>query len=150
MQCCLALLSAGVCCILLAGCVEQKTGEPIAVRDAWIREPPPRSPAAGYLVIENRGENSVELIAAETQAAGRTEIHIMEHKDNRMTMRKAAALAVPVGGQVEMKSGGTHLMLMQLRQPLKVGDEVELVLHFSDQSQLRIKAPVRKGNYAVD
>ena len=85
MQYCLALLSAGVCCILLAGCVEQKTGEPIAVRDAWIREPPPRSPAAGYLVIENRGENSVELIAAETQAAGRTEIHIMEHKDNRMT-----------------------------------------------------------------
>ena len=35
-----------------ASCAEQEIGDPIAVRDAWIREPPPRSPAAGYLVIE--------------------------------------------------------------------------------------------------
>ena len=138
-----------LCIVLLsAGCAEQEIGDPIAVRDAWIREPPPRSPAAGYLVIENRGGDSVELIAAETQAAERTEIHIMEHSNGRMTMRKADSISVPAGEELELKSGGTHLMLMQLRQPLKVGDEVELQLSFADGTQLKIMAPVRKGGYA--
>ena len=137
---CIALLSAG--------CAEQEIGDPIAVRDAWIREPPPRSPAAGYLVIENRGGDSVELIAAETQAAERTEIHIMEHSNGRMTMRKADSVSVPAGEEIELESGGTHLMLMQLRQPLKAGDEVELQLSFADGTQLKIMAPVRKGGYA--
>lgn len=131
-----------------AGCNEQEIGYPIAVRDAWIREPPPRSPAAGYLVIENRGGDSVELIAAETQAAERTEIHIMEHSNGRMTMRKADSVSVPAGEEIELESGGTHLMLMQLRQPLKAGDEVELQLSFADGTQLKIMAPVRKGGYA--
>ena len=143
-------LSACVFCIalLLAGCGEDYSGDPIAVRDAWIREPPPRSPAAGYLLIENRGEQSIELVAAETPAAERTEIHIMQHKNGRMTMRKADSVSVPADGEIELKSGGTHLMLMQLRQPLKAGDEVELQLRFSDGTQLLIKAPVRKGGYA--
>ncbi len=131
-----------------ASCAEQEIGDPIAVRDAWIREPPPRSPAAGYLVIENRGGDSVELIAAETQAAERTEIHIMEHSNGRMTMRKADGVSVPAGEEIELESGGTHLMLMQLRQPLKAGDEVELQLSFADGTQLKIMAPVRKGGYA--
>jgi len=39
-------------------------------------------------------------------------------------------------------------MLMQLRQPLKAGDEVELQLSFADGTQLKIMAPVRKGGYA--
>ena len=88
------------------------------------------------------------MIAAETQAAERTEIHIMEHSNGRMTMRKADGVSVPAGEEIELESGGTHLMLMQLRQPLKVGDEVELQLSFADGTQLKIMAPVRKGGYA--
>ena len=101
-------------------------------------------------MIENRGGDSVELIAAETQAAERTEIHIMEHSNGRMTMRKADSVSVPAGEKIELESGATHLMLMQLRQPLKAGDEVELQLSFADGTQLKIMAPVRKGGYALD
>lgn len=136
-------------CVALFGCGEKApVGDPIAVRDAWIREPPPRSPAAGYLVIENRGGEPVELTGAETAAAERTEIHIMEYKNGMMTMDKTESVSVPAGEIVELTSGATHLMLMKLRQPLKAGDEVELVLHFGDGTQQRIKAPVRKGDYA--
>ena len=105
-------------CAALFGCGEKApVGDPIAVRDAWIREPPPRSHAAGYLVIENRGSVPIELTGAETTAAERTEIHIMEYKDGAMKMRKAVSVSVPAGEEIELKSGATHLMLMKLRQP---------------------------------
>ena len=86
--------------LVIVGCGQEHTGDPIVVRDAWIREPPPRSPAAGYLVIENRGGKPVELVAVATEAAEQTEIHIMEYKDDRMTMRPAAGIQVPAGGRL--------------------------------------------------
>ena len=137
--------------LLVVGCGQEHTGDPIVVRDAWIREPPPRSPAAGYLVIENRGGEPVELVAVATEAAEQTEIHVMEYKDDRMTMRRVEGLQVPAGGEVALKPGGTHLMLMELRQPLRDGDEVELVLRFGDGTERRIQVPVRKkGLYESD
>ena len=129
---------------VVIGCGQEHTGDPIVVRDAWIREPPPRSPAAGYLVIENRGGEPVELVAVATEAAEQAEVHVMEYKDDRMTMRQAAELQVPAGGEVALKPGGAHLMLMELRRPLRDGDEVELVLRFGDGAERRIQMPVRK------
>ena len=142
-----------VALLLLAavGCGQEHTGDPIVVRDAWIREPPPRSPAAGYLVIENRGGEPVALVAVATEAAERAEIHVMEYKDDRMTMRRVEELQVPAGAEVALKPGGTHLMLMELRQSLRDGDEVELVLHFDDGKEKRIQMPVqKKGLYESD
>ena len=130
--------------LLVVGCGQEHTGDPIVVRDAWIREPPPRSPAAGYLVIENRGGEPVELVAVATEAAEQTEIHVMEYKNDRMTMRRVEGLQVPAGGEVALKPGGAHLMLMELRQPLRDGDEVELVLRFGDGTERRTQVPVRK------
>ena len=137
--------------LLVVGCGPEHPGDPIVVRDAWIREPPPLSPAAGYLVIKNRGGEPVELVAVATEAAEQTEIHIMEHKDDRMTMCPAAGIEVPAGGEVELKPGGAHLMLMELRRPLQDGDEVELVLRFGDGTERRTQVPVRKkGLYESD
>ena len=137
--------------LVVVGCGQEHTGDPIVVRDAWIREPPPRSPAAGYLVIENRGGEPVELVAVATEAAEQTEIHIMEYKDDRMTMRQVAGLQVPAGEEVALKPGGAHLMLMELRRPLQDGDEVELVLRFGDGTERRTQMPVRKkGIYESD
>ena len=130
--------------LLVVGCGQEHTGDSIVVRDAWIREPPPRSPAAGYLVVENRGGESVELVAVATEAAEQTEIHVMEYKNDRMTMRRVEGLQVPAGGEVALKPGGAHLMLMELRQLLRDGDEVELVLRFDDGTERRTQVPVRK------
>ena len=137
--------------VAVVGCAKEHTGDPIVVRDAWIREPPPRSPAAGYLVIENRGGDPVELVAVATEAAAQAEIHVMEYKDDRMTMRRVAKLEIPAGEEIALKPGGTHLMLMELRQPLRDGDEVELALRFDDGKEKRIQMTVqKKGLYESD
>ena len=130
--------------VTLLGC-----GESIGVRDAWIREPPPRSPAAGYLIIENRSALPVEFVGAETAAAERTEIHVMEYGNGKMTMHRADSVTVPADGKVALQSGGTHLMLMKLRRELQAGDDVTLVLRFADGTVKRVVAPVRKGGYAT-
>lgn len=136
---------------VVIGCGQEHTGDPIVVRDAWIREPPPSSPAAAYLVIENRGGEPVELVAVATEVAEQAEIHRMEHKDDRMTMRQVAELQIPAGGEVALEPGGAHLMLMELRRPLRDGDEVEVVLGFGDGTERRIQMPVRKkGLYEGD
>ncbi len=137
--------------LVVIGCGQEHSGDPIVVRDAWIREPPPRSPAAGYLTLENRGGEPVELVAVATEAAAQTEIHVMEHQDDRMTMRQVSALQLPAGEEVALKPGGTHLMLMELRQPLRDGDEVELMLRFGDGTEKRIQMSVqKKGLYESD
>ncbi len=138
---------ASVLLLVVVGCGR----DPIVVRDAWIREPPPRSPAAGYLVIENQGGAPVALVGVATEVAERAEIHVMEYKDDRMTMRQVAELQIPAGKEVALKPGGTHLMLMELRQPLRHGDEVELVLRFGDGTERSVPMPVqKKGLYESD
>lgn len=143
-----ALLSLAVC-----GCAGDdggddggdSAGEPLSVRDAWIREPPPRSPAAAYLTIVNHGARPIELVAVETTIAARTEIHVMEQNNGGMTMRRTESVIIPGHGEVSLRSGGTHLMLLDLqRQPLD-GEAVEMVLRFGDGTQKRVDAPVRKG-----
>jgi copper(I)-binding protein len=126
------------------------TPEQIAVRDAWILEPPPRSPAAGYLTIINHGTDPIELVRVETNVAERTEIHVMDHKDGRMTMRRATGVTVPGHDEVVLKSGGTHLMLINLRRQLQAGEQVAFVLQFADSTEKRVEAQVRKGGYATD
>ena len=140
------------CMLLLwAGCGEKApAGVPIAVRDAWIREPPPRSPAAGYLIIENRGAELLELIGVQTEVAERAEIHVMEDREGRMTMRRTERVAIPAGSEVVLESGGTHLMLLGLHQRLVAGDLVELLLRFGNGVERRVTMPVRKEGYASD
>ncbi|MDA0336184.1 MAG: copper chaperone PCu(A)C [bacterium] len=139
-----ALLSLAVC-----GCAGDdggaSAGEPLSVRDAWIREPPPCSPAAAYLTIVNRGASPIELVAVETAIAERTEIHVMEQNNGGMTMRRTESVSIPGHGEVSLRSGGTHLMLLNLRRQPLDGEVVDLVLRFGDGTEKRVEAPVRKG-----
>ena len=56
------------------------------------------------------------------------EIHQMSMVDGRMTMGAVDSLDLPAGKVVELKPGGFHIMLMQLKQPLKEGQSVPIVL----------------------
>ena len=68
----------------------------------------------------------------------------MENNNGRMTMDRVDSLNIAAGATLELKSGASHLMLLQLLRPLKAGDQVELALRFGDGSEHKITAPVRK------
>ncbi|MCS6998251.1 MAG: copper chaperone PCu(A)C [Aquificaceae bacterium] len=114
----------------------------IEVKDAWVREVPPTSKmSAAYMIIENKGNQPDKLVDAKNNASEITELHeTVEGK-----MRKVKAIEVPANGKTELKPGGLHVMLINLKKPLKEGETVELVLKFEKSGEVKVNAPVKKG-----
>ena len=104
----------------------------ILVEAPWSRATPGGAKVAGgYLRITNRGTEPDRLLGGSAAVAGRFEVHEMSNDGGVMRMRPVeGGLAIPPSATVELKPGGFHAMLMDLRQPLKEGDVVEGTLVF--------------------
>lgn len=128
-----------------ATAAEVPHAEGISISEAWVRQPPPSAQvAAGYMQIVNHGPGDDRLVAVETDAAGRVEIHEMEEVDGIMRMREIeGGLAVPAGGQVDLVPGGYHLMLMQPREGLEAGQQVDATLVFEAAGRMDVTFDVR-------
>ena len=119
----------------------------IVVKNAWVREAPPVSPVlAGYMVIENHTDKTNELTSVKSSAFQKIEIHKTVYKDGMASMEGQDSLAIAAEGSVELKPGGTHLMLINPVNPLKAGDTVNFLLVFSNGSKSIVSAPVKKAS----
>jgi copper(I)-binding protein len=116
----------------------------------WSRATPPSARVgAGYLSIANGGRAPDRLVSATSPAAGRVEIHEMKMDAGVMRMRELAqGLGVPAGETVALRPGGYHLMLMDLRAPLREGVPVPVTLVFERagriEVELKIEAPTAR------
>jgi len=109
----------------------------------FARATPPGAQSGGaYLTIENSGTTAATLVSAASPVAGAVELHQMATDGGMMTMRAVRALDVPPGGKLELKPGAYHLMLLDLKQPLKVGDKFPLKLSFQNLGTVEIAVEV--------
>ncbi|MGB8337267.1 MAG: copper chaperone PCu(A)C [Burkholderiales bacterium] len=101
--------------------------EGIRVTDAWVRATHPgQLTGVAYMTITS--DKAAKLVKVETSAAKRAEIHNMEMKESVMVMREVETLDLPEFHIVNLAPGGYHIMLMDLKQPLKPGEKVPLKL----------------------
>lgn len=101
----------------------------VQVIDPWIRPAVKgQSGTGGYMRLFSPAGTT--LIGFESPVAAQAELHEMSMDGDVMRMRPIESLVLPVGQAVDLKPGAHHLMLMNLTQPLKVGDKVPLVLKF--------------------
>ena len=115
----------------------------IVVKDAWIPEMPPSSRVtAAYMVIENKSPNEVSLVAVKSDVAVTVEIHRMAMEDNMMRMKKMDRLRLPVG-KTDL-TGDYHIMLIDLKSPVRAGDEIKLTLEFENAPSKTLLVPVKK------
>jgi copper(I)-binding protein len=119
----------------------------ISVSDPWVRATVPAQKATGAF-MKLTSASDARLVAARSPIAGIVEIHEMSMEGNVMRMRALPhGLDLPAGKPVELKAGGYHFMLMDLKHPLKAGDTVPISLVIEDKQSKRtvveIKAPVR-------
>lgn len=140
------LRNAALFCTLLAAGVATAAPTAVRVTGAWVRATVPGQPVAGaYLELES--PVAVRLVGIASPAAGRGEVHEMKEQDGMMTMRPLDGLDLPAGKRVTLAPGGLHIMLFDLRQPLRAGTEVVLTLTFESRPGSRFKqnvtAPVR-------
>ncbi|MCX9146019.1 copper chaperone PCu(A)C [Erythrobacter sp. WG] len=117
----------------------------IAVAEPWSRATAEGQNAGGaFMTIANTGTAADRLTGGSTPVAGRVEIHTMTMEGDVMKMRQLAdGLEVPAGGEVTLKPGSFHVMLMDLKQPLKAGDKVPLTLTFAGAGALETELEVR-------
>lgn len=100
---------------------------------------------AVFMVIVNEGSEPDRLIGSKTDAAQVVEIHETRMEGDVMKMQKLAdGLEVPANGQVELKPGGYHLMLIGLQRNLEPGDTFPLELQFEKGGTLTVQPEVRE------
>jgi copper(I)-binding protein len=111
---------------------------------------PGQTNGAAYLSISNKGTQRDRLIAVSTPAAGGAEIHKMSMDGDVMRMREVGAIDIDAGATIAMQPGdGYHIMLVELRAPLKNGDRIALTLEFEKAGKFEIVAPVGDGKSAA-
>ena len=121
---------------------EIKVGS-IKVDHAYIRATVPgQQVAGGFMKIENKGNGTDQLVSASSPVASEVQLHEMAMEGNVMKMRQVKDIAVPAGGSVELKPGGLHLMLMNIKAPLAAGESVPVKLKFAKAGEVEVKMPV--------
>ena len=116
------------------------------VSDAWVRGTVAEQKATGAF-MQLTSVAGGKLVSASSPAAGVVEIHEMKMDGNTMHMRAIPGLDLPAGKAVELKPGGYHVMLLDLKAPLAAGSTVDLSLVVEGKDGKRetivVKAPVR-------
>ncbi len=123
----------------MSGSATFKLGN-LTVTSPWTRATPRGAKiAGGYLKITNNGTSADRFVGAKSDAMDRVEIHEMSMSDGVMKMRPLPnGLEIKPGETVELKSGGYHLMFMDLKQTLKQGDSFKATLQFEKAGSLDV------------
>ena len=117
----------------------------LEIVDAWIKNLPPSVPVrAGYMTIHNPGETAVGIVSISSDAFASVEIHRSVTRDGMSQMDRVASLSIAPAATVQLTPGGYHLMMMQPLQATRPGQEIEIVLHFDDESEQRLTMKVIK------
>ena len=117
----------------------------VSIQDPWVRGTAAQQRATG-MFVQLRSAQPARLVGASSPLAGVVEIHEMSMDGNVMRMRAVAGIDLPAGRTVDLKPGGFHVMLMDLRQPLQPGDTVPVTLVFDSggkRDSVEVKAVVR-------
>ena len=131
-------------CAATAHAEDVKVGD-LVIRQAWSRATPNGAKTGGgYLTIENKGSAPDRLIGGMADVAGKVQVHEMSMDNGVMKMRPVDnGLAIDPGKTVKLAPGGYHLMMMDLKAPLKQGDKVPVTLEFEKAGKVTVSLDVK-------
>lgn len=118
----------------------------VKVENAWARASVAGQQASGAF-MRLTAQEPLKLVGVESPAAAVAEVHEMKMEGDVMRMRAIESLDLPKDVAVDLKPGGYHLMLQQLKSPLVKDTQVSVTLVFKDakgaESRLSLQVPVR-------
>ncbi|HEY7550990.1 MAG TPA: copper chaperone PCu(A)C [Hyphomicrobiaceae bacterium] len=123
---------------------EYKAGA-IKIEAPWIRATPAGAEVAGgYMKLKNTGKEPDRLVGGSTEIAGKFQVHEMSMSGGMMKMRELGqGLELKPGKSVELKPGSYHVMMLELKHPLKEGDRVKGTLVFEKAGTVDVEYAVR-------
>jgi len=114
---------------------------PVTVQGAYAK-PSLDGVTTGVLFLTLSSAEEDTLLGATTDAADTAELHDHVMDDGFMRMRQVKSVPLPAGEAVAFKPGGLHIMLFDVKKPLKAGDTLSLTLTFAKAEPLTITVPV--------
>ncbi len=115
-----------------AACAVSAFAQNVIVTDAWARATVQGQKATGAFMKITAKDNT-KLVSVSSPVAGVAEIHEMKMEKDVMKMAALPnGLDLPAGKAVELKPGGYHVMLMDLKAPLAKDTTVPLTLILQD------------------
>ncbi|MBI3286368.1 MAG: copper chaperone PCu(A)C [Burkholderiales bacterium] len=141
------VLKCGV--ILMLSAASLLAQAEVTVKDAWVRATVPQQHATGAF-MQIQASSDMRLVEVQTTVAGVAEVHEMKMDNMVMKMRAVPQLDLPAGKTVELKPGGFHLMLMDLKGQIKAGDSVPLMLIVETKDKKRAVVEVKAKARALN
>jgi copper(I)-binding protein len=126
--------------LLLNACGAEKG---IEVHETWMRPAAQGENGAVYFVIHNHASTADAITSASSDVAQAVEMHESKMSGDVMQMQQLDSIPLEAFEELKFEPGGLHIMLIGLRKDLKVGEEVEITLHFKNLEDVSVKVPVR-------
>ncbi|MBK7469690.1 MAG: copper chaperone PCu(A)C [Betaproteobacteria bacterium] len=114
----------------------------VTIKEPWVRSTVPGQSATGAF-MQLTARQDTKLIAVRSPVAGIVEVHEMLVDKGIMKMRSVDKLLLPAGKTVELRSGGYHVMMMDLKRQIKTGDEIPLTIEFESSQGQRVTVDVK-------
>ena len=136
-----AIAATAFCAATAVYAADAKVGN-LKIDDAWARTGQPGQVSAAYMEIENKGAAD-KLIAANCDCAKATELHDVKMTDGAMKMVQVPSMAIPAKGELTLKPGSYHIMLIDLKRPLVAGEKLPIKLSFEKAGEVTVEAKVK-------
>lgn len=112
--------------------------------EGYVRAMPASVPnTAAYFTLMNHGPE-IKLVGVETVVAEEAQLHTLVDEGGVVKMKQLQSFTIPEHGNLELAPSGDHVMILGLKQPLNVGEKVDLTLKFDDGSEQVISIKVTK------
>lgn len=136
-----AIAATAFCVATAVYAADAKIGH-IKIDDAWARTGQPGQVSAAYMEIENKGAAD-KLVSANCDCAKATELHDVKMTDGAMKMVQVQAMDVPAKGELKLKPGAYHIMLIGLNRALVAGEKLPIKLKFENAGEVTVEAKVK-------
>lgn len=117
----------------------------LTIEHAWARPTDAMAKTgAAYFVLTNAGDTADRLVSVSTEVAEAAQLHNVTETDGMLRMRPVAGIDIPAKGRAELKPGAFHVMLVNPKQQLKVGQHFPLTLTFAKAGAVTVQVRVEQ------
>ncbi|HEC1793389.1 TPA: copper chaperone PCu(A)C [Campylobacter lari] len=112
----------------------------ITVNDPYVRQTPPNSKTtAFFLELKNNSNQDIKLIKAQSSLSDTTEIHDHIMENGKKMMVQIPQITIKANSNAELKPGGKHIMVLNLKENITPQTKANLTLYFDDNSTIELK-----------
>lgn len=135
------LSTVALCAAASVLAADVKVGN-LNIDDIWARTGQPGQVSAAYFEVKNKG-SADKIVSANCDCAKATELHNVKMIDGAMKMYQVPAMDIPADGELKLKPGSYHIMLIGLNRPLVAGESLPIKVKFEKAGEVTLQAKVK-------